>query len=92
MKNDVPSSFKPPSSRLPRFLREFIHMESSSGIIMIAFATLALIAANSPLSSWYYNFFERARYVRIRRFNSDGAAQRMGQRYPDGFFLPRRWP
>ena len=56
MKNDVPSSFKPPSSRLPRFLREFIHMESSSGIIMIAFATLALIAANSPLSSWYYNF------------------------------------
>lgn len=57
MKNDAaPHGSKAPASRFPRFLREFIHTESSSGIIMIAFAALSLLVANSPLSSWYYDF------------------------------------
>lgn len=38
---------------LPRRIREFMETESSSGIVMIAFALLAVIAANSPFSALY---------------------------------------
>ena len=39
-----------------RFLERFIKTEASGGIIMILCAALALIAANSPLSSGYNSF------------------------------------
>ncbi len=38
---------------LPRLIREFMQTESASGIVMILFALLAMLAANSPLSSLY---------------------------------------
>lgn len=41
---------------LPRSIREFIKTESASGIVMISFAILAIISANSSLSSWYQDF------------------------------------
>lgn len=41
---------------LPRRIREFMETESSSGIVMIVFAVLALIVANSPFSSLYNEF------------------------------------
>jgi NhaA family Na+:H+ antiporter len=34
-------------------LREFLRLESSSGILLMAAAALAMIAANSPLKPWY---------------------------------------
>ncbi len=43
---------------LSRPLREFMETESSSGMVMIAFAVLALLAANSGLSGWYYSFID----------------------------------
>lgn len=47
----------PPSKPfLPRILHEFMQIESASGVVMIAFAALALIAANSPLAAWYHAF------------------------------------
>jgi len=41
---------------LPRLISDFMKTESSSGIVMIAFAALALIAANSPWSGLYKEF------------------------------------
>lgn len=38
---------------LPRRIREFMETESSSGIVMIVFAVLAIVAANSPFSAMY---------------------------------------
>jgi NhaA family Na+:H+ antiporter len=41
---------------LPRLISDFMKTESASGIVMIAFAVLALIAANSPWSGLYKEF------------------------------------
>jgi NhaA family Na+:H+ antiporter len=41
---------------LPRRLREFMETESSSGLVMIVFALLAILAANSPFSTMYKEF------------------------------------
>lgn len=38
---------------LPRRIREFMETESASGVVMIAFAVLAVLAANSPFSAMY---------------------------------------
>jgi len=41
---------------LPSRIREFMETESASGVIMIVFALLAVLAANSSFSSWYKDF------------------------------------
>lgn len=41
---------------LPRRIREFMETESASGVVMIVFAILAIIAANSPFSELYKDF------------------------------------
>ena len=41
------------SGFLPRRIQAFMQTESSSGVVMIAFALLAIIAANSPFASLY---------------------------------------
>jgi Na+:H+ antiporter, NhaA family len=41
---------------LPKRLREFMKTESASGVIMIVFALLAIVAANSPFSALYKAF------------------------------------
>jgi len=41
---------------LPRRIREFMETESASGVVMIMFAMLAVIAANSPFSTFYKEF------------------------------------
>jgi len=41
---------------LPPLIRRFMHTEAASGMVMIAFALLAMIAVNSPLAGWYTNF------------------------------------
>lgn len=41
---------------LPRRIREFMETESASGVVMIVFAVLAILAANSPFSALYKEF------------------------------------
>lgn len=41
---------------LPRRIREFMETESASGVVMIVFALLAIVAANSPFSALYKEF------------------------------------
>ncbi len=48
-------------------IRNFLQMESAGGIILMAGAALALIAANSPLSVYYDLFIETPVEVRIGR-------------------------
>jgi NhaA family Na+:H+ antiporter len=46
-------------------IRNFLQMESAGGIILMAAAVLALIAANSPLSGYYDIFIETPVAVRV---------------------------
>lgn len=39
-------------------LRDFLHRESSSGVLLLIAAVMGLIAANSPISDAYVNFLE----------------------------------
>ena len=59
MKND---SFRPLEARpvdgLLRPIQEFMKLEASSGILLIGMAVLAMILANSPLSSAYFQLLE----------------------------------
>lgn len=41
-------------------LRDFLHRESSSGILILIASALGLIVANSPLSESYFSFLERS--------------------------------
>ena len=43
----------PLRARLPRFMRDFLATEASSGLVMLIFAALALLAANSPWAEIY---------------------------------------
>ena len=46
-------------------IRNFLQMESAGGIVLMAGAALALIAANSPLSGYYDLFIETPVEIRI---------------------------
>jgi len=41
-------------------LRDFLHRESSSGILILIAATLGLLVANSPFSESYFTFLDRS--------------------------------
>lgn len=47
----------PPSKLLLDPLKKFISLESSSGIILLILAVIALVIDNSPLSGYYNNWF-----------------------------------
>ncbi|MCK5326543.1 MAG: Na+/H+ antiporter NhaA [Woeseiaceae bacterium] len=49
-------------------IRNFLQMESAGGIVLMAAAALALIAANSPLSAYYDLFIDTPVEVRIGAF------------------------
>jgi NhaA family Na+:H+ antiporter len=49
-------------------IKNFLQMESAGGIVLMAGAALALIAANSPLSSFYDILIETPVEIRIGRF------------------------
>ena len=53
-----------PSPRARRGLAEFFRLEAAGGIVLIAAAVLAMVAANSPLVSYYEGF--RALPVQVR--------------------------
>lgn len=46
-------------NRSIRPLRDFLHRESSSGVLILIASALGLITANSPMSSAYFSFLER---------------------------------
>ena len=46
-------------------IRDFLQMESAGGIVLMAAAALALVAANSPLSGYYDLFIETPVEIRI---------------------------
>src|SRR5210317_2157410 len=48
-------------------IRDFLQMESAGGIVLMAAAALALVAANSPLADYYDLFIETPVEVRIGR-------------------------
>jgi len=54
----------PSSPRALRGLAEFFRLEAAGGIVLIAAAVLAMVAANSPLVSYYEGF--RALPVQVR--------------------------
>ncbi|MEY3636020.1 MAG: hypothetical protein RL147_449 [Actinomycetota bacterium] len=45
-------------NRSIRPLRDFLHRESSSGILILIASTLGLLVANSPMSGNYFSFFQ----------------------------------
>jgi NhaA family Na+:H+ antiporter len=57
--------------------REFLKQESASGIVMIFFALLAIILANSPLNQYYQNFInyslksETFETMKLKQFTKD---------------------
>lgn len=56
-------------TRALRGLQEFFRLEAAGGILLIAAAVLAMICANSPLSSLYDSFRELPVQVRVGRLN-----------------------
>lgn len=54
-------------------IAEFFKLESAAGILLVAAAALALIAANSPLASWYDALLSTTAGVRIGGFAIDKA-------------------
>jgi len=49
-------------------IRDFLKLESASGILLIAASVAALVLANSPLSGYYDNFLNIPIHVRIGAF------------------------
>ena len=62
-----------PVQRASNAFAEFLRLESAGGILLVAAATLALIAANTPLSAPYQAFFDLPVQVRFGPLNLDKA-------------------
>lgn len=58
MNTDVPNHTLRPIQRLTRPLRRFLHIESASGIVLLACTAIAIAAANSPLATTYSRLWE----------------------------------
>ena len=61
----TPSQTNPTTSATPRALKEFFRLEAAGGIMLIAAAILAMVAANSPLVSIYEAFRQMPVQVRV---------------------------
>ena len=62
-------------NRALRGLQEFFRLEAAGGILLIAAAVLAMLMANSPLSSLYDSFRELPVQVRIESEQRGASAQ-----------------
>ena len=49
-----------PLDRLARLWNEFLHVESASGLVLLAATCVALAASNSPLAHPYHDFWQTA--------------------------------
>ncbi len=54
-----------------RSLRQFFRLESAGGVLLVVAAILAMIAANTPLSSYYGMFLETHLTIKIGDFGLD---------------------
>ncbi len=59
--------------RLVRPVREFMRIEASSGVVIVAALVLAMIAANSPLSDRYLSLINHAFVIDLGFFHLDAA-------------------
>ncbi len=66
-------STETPAQRAGNAMLEFFRLESAGGIVLVAAAVLALIAANTPLSAPYLAFFDLPVQVRFGPLNLDKA-------------------
>ena len=55
--------------RAARALQDFFQMEAAGGILLIIAAVLAMVLANSPLSTWYEAFRDLPVQVRVGELN-----------------------
>ena len=47
-----------PLARLARLWQDFLHVESASGLVLLAATCIALIASNSPIAAAYHGFWQ----------------------------------
>ncbi len=52
-------------------IREFLRLESASGILLVAAGLIAMIAANSPLSGWYFWLLQVPFKIQLAAFELD---------------------
>lgn len=50
-------------------IKRFLQLESASGILLLAFATLAMIFANSPLKEFYFDFLSMPVSIQVGLFS-----------------------
>lgn len=60
---------KVPVQKLTRAFNRFIHIESSSGVVLMICTILALVVANSPWQAHYAAFWEQTFTVGVDRFS-----------------------
>ncbi|HEX5623354.1 MAG TPA: Na+/H+ antiporter NhaA [Sulfuricurvum sp.] len=63
--SDQPST---PISALSRQLERFLHLEAASGLVLLLFALIALVWANSPFSSSYFEMLHLTLSVSVGSF------------------------
>lgn len=62
----------PPIERWLTPVRRFLHIESASGIVLLACTVLALALANSPLAGWYASLWKTRVELSIGGLHLDG--------------------
>lgn len=65
----LPHRSKTPITELSRQLERFLHLEAASGLILLCFALVALIWANSPYRSSYFEMLHLSLSVSIGTFS-----------------------
>ncbi len=59
---------KPPIDKVLQSLQEFIHLEASGGLVLMAATVLAMLVANSPLSGYYGRLLDLPFEIRLGGF------------------------
>ena len=73
-------------------IRDFLKLESSSGLVLIGAMLLALICANTPLSFLYDGLLQTPFEIRIGALQLAKPLLLWIQRRPDGHFFPTGRP
>ena len=68
MNTQSPNQATTPISSLSRQLEHFLHLEAASGVVLLLFALIALVWANSPFSSSYFKMLHLTLSVSIGTF------------------------
>lgn len=52
-----------------QYIKYFMKLEAASGVLLLAFAALAILLANTPLSHFYFNFLDLPVVIQIGAFS-----------------------